>query len=404
MSGKPRTLILTRHYAPEPTGSAPPMQQLAEWLAADGRASEVVTARPSYPEPNVVAGYAKGERDDVVEAGVKVRRLPTTVARGSSLLARAVPEAQYMLQLLAMRATGKLAPSTQLISLCPSILTVAAATRFRARGGRHVVIVHDIQSGLGAALGSRSVRLVMGLLRGIECWALNQADHLIVLSQAMADAILELGVQTPLTILPPQIDCAVIRPLPRPPGPPTLMYSGNLGRKQGLEQLLDLAVVLARSAPDVRIVLRGEGAAKADLLARIARDRLSNVALLPLVAREDLARSLAEADLHLVPQIADGGDFAVPSKAFAIMAAGRTFVTTASAQSSIARMAEESHAFSITPPNDAEAFARIVLVLLADEGRRRTMAEAGRAFAERTADTPVVMRRIVELIEASATR
>lgn len=400
MSGS-RILVLTRHYAPEPTGSAPPMQQLAEWLAAQGLATEVVTSRPTYPQPRVLPGYERGQHDRAVEKGVHVRRLPTWPARGAGLLARALPEARFMGQLLLARASGRLAPSDRLISLCPSILTVLAALPYRMRGGRHVVVVHDIQSGLGAALGSPSVKAIVGVLRALERWTLNRADHLIVLSQAMADALTEIGVRTPVTILPPQVDCRTIHPLPRPHGSaPVLMYSGNLGRKQGLDQLLDLAAVLRTRAPDVIVRIRGDGAMKADIEARITAEALTNVELLPLVPADRIAQSLAEGDIHLVPQIAEGGDFAVPSKAFAIMAAGRPFITTATQQSSIARLAEESGAFLLVPPRDPHTFADAVIALLNDGGRRETLAARGRDYALRVADTDVVMRRTLNLLQA----
>ena len=391
-------LVLTRHYAPEPTGSGPPMQQLAEWLAGAGRSVAVVTSRPSYPEPRVLAGYARGERDRAVENGVTVRRLPTWGMGTASLLRRALPEARFLAQLLGQTATGRLPRPRAVVTLCPSILTVAAGLAAARGGARHVVIVHDIQSGLGAALGGRGVRLVMAALRRVERWALARADHLVVLSPAMAEAIAALGVATPVTILPPQIDCSAIRPMPSGDGPPTLMYSGNLGRKQGLDQVLDLAAVLRTRAPEVRLVIRGDGAMRARLADRIARERLGNVALLPLVPADEIAASLAQADLHLVPQVADGGDFAVPSKAFAIMAAGRAFVATATPGSSIARLADESGAFAITPPDDAAAFAGLVLALLADPARREAMGAAGRRYAEATADTAVVTRRIEALL------
>lgn len=392
-------LVLTRHYAPEPTGSAPPMQQLAEWLAAQGYETHVVTSRPSYPEPRITPGYEAGQQDRVIEAGVHVIRFPTMPVRGARLLARTVPEARFMLQLLVARSTGTLRPSKSVISLCPSTLTVISASFFRKQGGRHVVIVHDVQSGLGAALGSRWVRPVLALLRQIERWSFNRADHLVVLSQGMADALKSLGVHTPVTILPPQVDCSQITPRARPNGaPPTLMYSGNLGRKQGLNQILDLAALLLERTPEVRILIRGEGTMRDALKARIQREGLSNVHLLPLVPANQLADSLAEGDIHLVPQLAAGGDFAVPSKAFAIMAAGRTFVTTATPGSSLAALARDSDAFTFCSPEDPEAFAHCVLDLLADNSKRKRLAANGRHYAEMTADTNLVMNRFIQLI------
>ena len=142
-------------------------------------------------------------------------------------------------------ASGRIPRGERVISLCPSILTTLGALALVRRHGRHIAVVHDVQSGLGAALGTKRVRAIVPILLRLEALALNRADYVVVLSDGMKDAIQALGVRRPIAVLPPSIDTKEITPQPRPAaGPPTLLYSGNLGRKQGLEQLLGLAQAL----------------------------------------------------------------------------------------------------------------------------------------------------------------
>lgn len=397
-----KVLVVSRHYAPEPTGSAPVIQEIAEWLAADGQPVQVLTVRPSYPGPAVFDGYRRGERDRTVENGVAVRRLPTSPIRGGGLLARMGPECQFLIDLVLAAAGGE-PRADQVVSLCPSILSTLGALLLVRRGGRHIAIVHDIQSGLGSALGSGPVRLILPPLRWLEAATLNRTDHVVVLSDAMREALLRLGVRRPITVLPPSIDTRRITPQPRPPGAaPTLLYSGNLGRKQGLEQLIDLADVLAGRAPDVRVVIRGEGAMRPTLTEEAERRALHNLSFAPLAPKHALSPALAEGDVHLVPQVASGGDFAVPSKVFAIMAAARPFVATAAPDSALDRLAKASGAFVCARPGDPAAFADAALGLLADAPRRAAMGERGRSYAEREADTDVVMRRLAPLLTGRA--
>ena len=84
--------------------------------------------------------------------------------KAGGLLARVGAEMRFFLQLLSRR--GGLRRSMHVISLCPSILTVLGSLSLRARGGRHVTIVHDVQSGLGGSLGVGW--LVTAILRRIE--------------------------------------------------------------------------------------------------------------------------------------------------------------------------------------------------------------------------------------------
>lgn len=395
-----RLLLATRHYAPEPTGSAPVIQQLAEWLAGPGGYQvEVITVRPNYPEARIFPGYEAGQKDNVVENGAVVRRLPTTAVGAKGMLARVVPETRFMLDLFFGRLFGRIKPSRLVVSLCPSILTVTGALVLRKRGGRHVAIVHDIQSGLGAALGLGGAGLIIRVLRKVETWTLNRVDSVVVLSEDMGRILQELGVKTPMTVLPPHVDATSVHPLPKPEdSPPTLMYSGNLGRKQGLDQLLDMAAVLLARDPSVRIIVRGDGATKDDLIVRAKSDGLINVIFEPLVDRAKVCESMAEGDVHLVPQLPGGQEFAVPSKAFTIMAAGRPFVATAEAGSPLAQLAERSQAFVCVPPGDAKAFAEASLDLLSSTEKRRAMGLAGRQFVEREVDTPVVMERFRKLL------
>lgn len=391
--------VATRHYAPEPTGSAPVIQELAEWLARSGCAVEVVTVRPSYPEPRILPGYDRGERDDMVENGVRVRRWPTRAVTKSAILARVGPEARFMIDLAVGALVGRFRKTDALISLCPSILTVLGGLVVARGSTRHVAVVHDITSGLGAALGLNAGGPVMRLLRGLERFSLNRVDHVVALSTEMEGALRRIGVTTPILVVPPHIDTRAIRPLPRPDGaPPTLMYSGNLGRKQGLDQIVDLAALLRTEAPDVRVLVRGDGAMRGPMLERARTEGLSNLVIEGLVPKDEVPRSLAEGDVHLVPQLPDGQAFAVPSKAFAIMAAGRPFVATAAAGTPLAELADGVSAGICTPPGDVAAFARAALALLRDPETRAHMGRAGRAHAERTADTDIVMGQIMAVL------
>lgn len=136
-----------------------------------------------------------------------------------------------------------------------------------------------------------------------------------------------------------------------------------------------------------------------DSLRKNARRRgLANIKFSPLVPTEQLSAAMAEGDIHLVPQLASGGDFAVPSKAFTIMAAGRPFIATAAAGSPLARLAQASGAFLCTPPDSPEAFADAVIDLMADEPLRQAMGRKGRAYAMAEADTEVVMRRLAPFL------
>ena len=105
-------------------------------------------------------------------------------------------------------------------------------------------------------------------------------------------------------------------------------------------------------------MLRGRGSQAEHLAAEIAAKGLRNVQIADLLPPERLNAGLAEGDIHLVPQDPDAADFAVPSKIYNIMAAGRPFIATARPDSVLWRLQQECGGFVCVPPYDARRFRR----------------------------------------------
>ncbi|MCW5568596.1 MAG: glycosyltransferase, partial [Dokdonella sp.] len=119
-----------------------------------------------------------------------------------------------------------------------------------------------------------------------------------------------------------------------------------------------------------------------------------------LLPEQRLSEGLAAGDIHLVPQDPNAAPFAVPSKAFSIMAAGRPFVATAGAGSLLWRLRERSGAFLCVPPNDALAFANAVLKLADDAALRADLGQKGRHFVEQHLAKRKVLAKFVTRLDA----
>ena len=398
---KARILVVTLYYWPEKAGSAPPVQQMAEVLAEAGNAVQVLTARPAYPEMRVYPEYAGGARDQEQHQGVSIQRLPLASYRpGGSLRSRLLTEASF-----ALRAWWRLlrAPRPEVvIAVCPSTLVVLAVRLAFSRRVRCLALVHDLQSGLATSLVLAPRSAIGALLRALERAALQPMARIVTLSGAMAQAIRALGVTTPISLIPPTVDDQRIQPLPEPSGPFRLLYSGNLGRKQGLEQLIDLATVLQRRGNPATLIIRGDGNHRAALQQRAASLALSNLRFDPLWPAERLAEGLAEGHIHLVPQNPAGAAFAVPSKIYSIMAAGRPFICTAEPGSPLDQLRADSDAFVICPPNQPEKLADAVERLIADNAERARLGRNGRAYVEQHAGRAAAGRAYRDLLTGAS--
>jgi len=398
----PAILLVTQYYRPELVGSGPYCGDLAEWLQASGSPVTVLAGMPHYPDHVVFPAYRCNPPQREIVSGVEVLRLRNWIPRRSSAALRILSEAHFLLAGLLALATGRVPRRSVVVSLCPSILTVALGAVAR-RGGRHIAVVHDIQSGLARGLGMVGSHALVAVMRWCERVALNRTDLVVVLDRAMRDELRLNGVVVPIEVMPIWVDTDRLLPVPSARrAAPVLLYSGNFGRKQGLHQLVALAERLQRERPEVAIVLRGEGGARDALAASILAAGLTNVRFAGLLPAERLGKGLAEGDIHLVPQDPDAAAFAVPSKVFNIMAVGRPFVATALPGSPLWRMMEDSGAFLCVPPNDARALAEAALRLVDDPALAAKLGACGRQFVERHCAKPLLLGRFAMLARALA--
>ena len=289
------------------------------------------------------------------------------------------------------------------LALCPSILSVALGVAARRRGGVCVAVVHDIQSGLAEKLGMVGGGHMVRLMRAAERTILNRTDLVAVLSAEMKDQLRGIGITVPIEVIPLWVDTDHIQAAPAVTRSSVkVLYSGNLGRKQGLGQVVALARELADRRLDIEIVLRGNGNQASELLDQIKSLGLTNIQLAELQPNEALGTALAAGDIHLVPQRPDAAAFAVPSKVFNIMAVGRPFVATALPDSVLWNLQRQSGAFLCVPPDDAPSFAEAVIRLADDSRLRQELGRRGREFVEANYAKPRILGHLVDRLDAVA--
>jgi len=158
------------------------------------------------------------------------------------------------------------------------------------------------------------------------------------------------------------------------------VHGGNMGQKQGLENLLDTAALLPRT--DVRIALVGDGNDR-PRLEQIARDRrLVNVDFIELQGPGNWEATMQAADVLLVNQRASVMDMSLPSKLTSYFASGQPVVAAVSADSETASEIESARAGLVVPPADPVALRDAILSLKNDPRRIEELRAGGREYAE----------------------
>jgi len=407
-----RLLVVTLNYAPELTGIGKYVSEMTEWLATRKRLDiRVVTAPPYYPAWAVSPGYSALHYRKERLAGVEVYRCPLWVPRRPRGITR-------MLHLLSFAVASLPVLLWQAVSWRPHVVLViepplgAAPGAWLAAklcGAQAWLHVQDFEVDAAFELGLvRAGALRRGILAA-ERALMRSFDRVSNISEHMLARLLDKGVDRRRVFLFPNwVDVSLIHPLETADtlraelglGVDTrvLLYSGNMGEKQGLEIILEVARRFEE--PNVLFLLCGDGAVRERLEADAAD--LANVRFIPLQPLARLNELLNLAEVHLLPQRAAAEDLVMPSKLTGIMASGRPVVATAAAGSDVARIARDGGI--VVPPGDAEAMTRALRRLLNDAALRQQLGAAGRAYALANWERDAVLQRAFEELQSFAWR
>jgi colanic acid biosynthesis glycosyl transferase WcaI len=271
----------------------------------------------------------------------------------------------------------------------PPLFCAPAALAFaRLRSARAWLHIQDYEVDAAFELGLLKGQRLRDFVASCERWLMRGFDRVSTISQRMIERAATKGVESGrLLSLPNWADISAIRPLQAPspyrqelglaPDAVVALYSGNMGAKQGLEMLAEVAHLL-HQRPEIQFVFCGNGAGRADLMDRCAG--LSNVRFLDLQPLERLGDLLGLADIHLLPQRADAADLVMPSKLTGMLASGRPVVAGARPDTELGKVA--GHVGRTVAPEDSKAFAEAIAALAADAALRQDLGHRARAFAE----------------------
>lgn len=235
-----------------------------------------------------------------------------------------------------------------------------------------------------------------------EHWLMRRFDVVSTVSQRMLERALSKGVSPDrLVAFPNWVDVgsfisasgqAYREELDIPQGAMVALYSGNMGRKQGLEIMAQVAQSCAdqrHGADRLWFVFCGNGVGRAELLAQCKG--IPNVRFMDLQPAARLPDLLAMADIHLMPQRAGAADLVMPSKLTGMLASAKPVVATALVGTELANVVQLCGI--VVPPEDPAAMTHAVLALAANASWREQLGQAGRHHAVHQIDRESVLQR-----------
>jgi colanic acid biosynthesis glycosyl transferase WcaI len=403
-----RIVLCGLNYAPEPIGTARYTTGLAEFLAARGHSVRVIAGQPYYPQWRTWEGYAGWTRER--RENLDIWRVPHFIPRHPTGVGRLLQHLSFALAALpTLLWTALYWRPERVIAIAPCLVAAPAALlAARLSGAQAWLHLQDFEVEAAQATGHVSRHPTLArLLLGIERMVLRGFDRLSSISPAMCRRLAEKGIE-PCRISEQRnwADLGAVTSLDRPSAyrekwkirtPHVALYSGAMGRKQGLELVVETARRLAHRQ-DLTFVLCGNGPYRAELEAMAAG--LENIRFFDLQRAEELGELLALASVHILPQIEGAADLVLPSKLPNMLASGHPIVATAHAGTGL--FDEVSGCGLTVEPGNVAALASAVAELCDNPELAQKFGLAARRRAETRWHGPTILAGFSSAIEGAA--
>jgi colanic acid biosynthesis glycosyl transferase WcaI len=380
-----RIQIVSTYFAPEHTGNAPYVTALAHHLSASHDVT-VVAGLPHYPEWRVAAEWRHWRRVER-QGNLQIIRLAHYVPSKQDPVRRAAYEVSWAARAL---AEGLRHPADVVVGVVPTLLTSqVAALIARRHGAKLGLVVQDIVSRAAAQSGMKGGKAAAGTAARIERRGLRRADGISTIHPRFARVLAD-EYAVPADLLRVVYNWSHIdrptadrretrRLLGWSQDEIVVLHSGNMGLKQGLDNVVHAGSLASGSRPRVRFVLAGNGNQRARL--EVLATGVPELEIREGVEPAAFPDFLAAADVLLVNEREGVLEMSLPSKLTSYFAAGRPVVAATEAGSATADLIAASGGGVVVRPSDPQALLDAVLSMGTHGEAMDRLGKAGQLFA-----------------------
>jgi colanic acid biosynthesis glycosyl transferase WcaI len=390
-----RILFVNQYYPPDASATAYLLGELAEDLAHHHDV-QVIAGRPSY-NPNV---------STFAPAGVRLTRTWSTTFSRAGLAGRFL---NYGTFLLSASLGAVLAPRPDVVVALtdPPVIGLIGLMAARRHRVPFVYVCEDIFPDVGVALGRVDNPIAVRAWRRLNRVLRRGASQIVAIGRDMAEKLEAEGVPaTKISMIPnwgneppPKPDINRVREAMGWQGKQVVMHAGNMGLAQNLGIMIEVAEIVRDEAPEIQLVLVGDGAAREHLMNEATRRMLTNMTFLEYRPKDEAQGLIAAANMHLISLAPGLKGSVVPSKLYGLLGAGMPFIAAVDEGSEVHLVIEDERCGIRVDPGDAYGLAKAI-VTTTDEDLCKMGRRARHAFEARYARSIAIgaYRRMLEQV------
>lgn len=405
MSSLPRVSVLGLNYPPELTGISPYTGAFAQGMSEQGAEVHVLSTHPHYPEWKFRAGSGQWTHREQHEK-VTVTRLRHHLPKTALGVGRLLSEVSFGARLLFARWHK---PQVVVLVSPALISTAIALIRARLSPSKPAVVVwvQDLYS-LGVTETGAATGTVARFITWVESKTLRSATLVVVIHSRFAAYVRdELGVAADRVEVvrnwshlkpSPAPDQAAVRALHGWTADDTIvLHAGNMGAKQGLENVIDAARLADAAQLPIRFVLLGNGNQRA-ALEKYAQgiDRLQ---FLDSLDDSGFSKALGTADILLVNEKPGVSEMAVPSKLTSYFDTGRPVIAATDPTGVTASEIDAARGGVVIQSGEPQLLVDACLALRNDPARAQQLGASGQDYRREVLSEMTALAHFAKILQ-----
>lgn len=399
-------LYLTQYFPPEIGAGENRAFEMVTNLKRLGHKITVITEFPNYPSGVVPEGYRFRLFEKKEFQGIEVIRAYVKASPERSFKNRIL--LYLTLMLTSILAGLKLKKRFDLVYATspPLFVGLAGYLISRIKNSKFVFEVRDVWPDAAVALGELKNKMAIKLARRIEAFCYKKAQKIIAVTPGMARLIQKKGIDPEkITVVYNAVnlhlfkcgeDRTRFKKILGVGETFLVLYAGNIGLAQGMEELIQAATLL-KEKKDIKLIFVGNGPCKNSSKNLCQTYNLNNLDFLDEKPREEIIRYICAADVCLVPlKNKEIFKFALPSKMFEAWACGRPIVLSVDGEAK--KHLTKAQAGVWVKPENVTGIKDAILFLYNNPQLCKRFGRNGRSYVEKYFSRRVQAERLEKIL------